>query len=178
MDDGERATTQRELVEEFGLLHEQMGGTRMTGRVSGWLLLCRPPRQSLTEIAEVLGVSKAAVSGAARLLVQARIIERVSEPGQRGDFYQAIPRDAASVLPVDHVHALHDLLVRSLATVADRDPAQANYALMRDMAELTAFIEAELPGLLARWHGRRAVTATPSDPTGRTDSTLPPGGAT
>ncbi len=30
----EMTPEQRELIEEFGLLHEQMGGTRMTGRVS------------------------------------------------------------------------------------------------------------------------------------------------
>ena len=65
----------------------------MTGRVSGWLLLSDPPVQSLTEIAEGLGVSKAAVSGAARLLLQSRVVERVSEPGQRGDFYRALPAD-------------------------------------------------------------------------------------
>ena len=69
----EMTTEQRELIEEFGLLQEQMGGTRMTGRVSGWLLLADPPVQSLTEIAEGLGVSKAAVSGAARLLLQTRV---------------------------------------------------------------------------------------------------------
>ena len=53
----------------------------MTGRISAWLLLCDPPVQSLTEIAEGLGVSKAAVSGAARLLLQNHFVERVGEPG-------------------------------------------------------------------------------------------------
>ena len=31
----EMTPEQRELIEEFGLLQEQMGATRMTGRVSG-----------------------------------------------------------------------------------------------------------------------------------------------
>jgi len=47
--------TKRLLVEEFGLLYEEMDGTRMAGRVSGWLLLCDPPAQSLTQIAVTLG---------------------------------------------------------------------------------------------------------------------------
>ena len=151
----EMTPAQRELIEEFGLLHEQMGGTRMTGRVSGWLLLCEPPVQSLTEIADGLGVSKAAVSGAARLLLTGRIVERVSEPGQRGDFYRAVPADPDSILPLDHVHQLHRLIERSLRTVAGRDQSQTNYALMHDMLEITAFIEAELPTLLARWREHR-----------------------
>ena len=151
----EMTPEQRELVEEFGLLHEQMGGTRMTGRVSGWLLLCDPPVQSLTEIAEGLGVSKAAVSGAARLLLQSRIVERVGEPGHRGDFYRALPADPEGILPLDHVRTMHRLIERGLRTVAGRDQSQSNYALMHDLLEFTAFIEAQLPELLARWRERR-----------------------
>jgi len=151
----EMTPEQRELIEEFGLLHEQMGATRMTGRVSGWLLLCTPPVQSLTEIAEGLGVSKAAVSGAARLLLRNRIVERISEPGQRGDFYRALPADPDEIIPLDHVHTLHRLIERALLTVTDRDQSQPNYALMRDLLELTAFVEAELPALCARWREHR-----------------------
>lgn len=161
----EMTPEQRELIEEFGLLHEQMGGTRMTGRVSAWLLLCEPPVQSLTEIADGLGVSKAAVSGAARLLLVGRIVERVSEPGQRGDFYRAVPADPDNILPLDHVHTLNNLLARGLRSVAGRDQSQSNYALMRDMLEITAFIEAEMPTLLARWRERRA-NGSPTTPAG------------
>jgi hypothetical protein len=163
---------QRELVEEFGLLYEQMGSTRMCGRVGAWLLLSDPPVQSLTEIAEGLGVSKAAVSGAARLLLQSHVIERVSEPGQRGDFYRSLPVDAGGVIPLDHVRTLHSLLGRALASVAERDQTQSNYALMHELLELTAFIEAELPQMLARWHERRGP-APSTDP-----SSKDPGGAT
>jgi DNA-binding transcriptional regulator GbsR (MarR family) len=158
----EMTTEQRELIEEFGLLQEQMGGTRMTGRVSGWLLLSDPPVQSLTEIAEGLGVSKAAVSGAARLLLQSRFVERVGEPGQRGDFYRALPADPDEILPIDHIRTMHRLIARGLQTVADRDQTQSNYALMHDLLEFAAFIEAELPELLARWRERR-TTGSPTD---------------
>jgi MarR family len=168
---------QRELVEEFGLLHEQMGGTRMTGRVSAWLLLCDPPVQSLTEIAEGLGVSKAAVSGAARLLLQSRLVERVSEPGHRGDSYRALPADPDGILPLDHVRTLHRLIERGLETVAGRDPSQPNYALMRDLLEFTEFLETELPTLLARWRERRAGTS-PTDPADHGDPSHPTTGGT
>jgi DNA-binding transcriptional regulator GbsR (MarR family) len=174
----EMTPEQRGLIEEFGLLHEQMGWTRMTGRVSGWLLLCDPPVQSLTEIADGLGVSKAAVSGAARLLLQSRIIERISEPGHRGDSYRALPADPDGIVPLDHVRTLHRLIERGLQSVAGRDQSQSNYALMRDLLEFTAFIEAELPTLLAHWRERRAKTSptTAADPGG---SSLPhPGGTT
>ena len=50
---------------------------------------------------------------------------------------------------------LHRLIERALLTVTDRDQSQPNYALMRDLLELTAFVEAELPALCARWREHR-----------------------
>ena len=177
MDEHERAEEQRRLVEEFGLLYEQMGGTRMGGRVSGYLLVCDPPVQSLTRIAEALGVSKAAVSGAVRGLLQFGVVERVSEPGRRGDSYRALPGQMDDMLGLDHVRTLHALLDRGLASVADKDQTRSNYALMHDLREFARFLESEIPGVLDRWERRRtessAARPTP-DPV--TDPMRPPGG--
>jgi len=38
-----------EFVDRLGLFMERLGATRTMGRVYGWLLICDPPRQSLTE---------------------------------------------------------------------------------------------------------------------------------
>ncbi|MDT4998662.1 MAG: hypothetical protein QOK12_767, partial [Mycobacterium sp.] len=66
-----------EFVDRFGLFMERLGATRTMGRVYGWLLICDPPRQSLTELAEVLSVSKASVSTVARQLQEGGMIERL-----------------------------------------------------------------------------------------------------
>lgn len=157
MDDRERHRAQRLLVEEYGLLLEEMGGTRMEGRVLAWLLLADIPEQSLTGIADGLGVSKAAVSTAARSLLQARTVERVSEPGRRGDFYRSIPGKLESVLHPEHITAFRRLVDRSLEFVADRDQSQSNYALLHEMHDFLDFLEAEIPGLMNRWAARRAA---------------------
>jgi len=174
-----RAEEQRQLVEEFGLLYEQMGGTRMAGRVSGYLLMCDPPIQSLTQIAEALGVSKAAVSGAARELLRYGVVELVGEPGQRGDFYRALPGQMDSMLRLDHVRTLHALLDRGLAAVADKDQTHANYALMHDLRDFFVFLETEIPGVIARWQRHQAESAA-TGTTYRPDSDTPrrSGGAT
>ena len=48
-----------EFVDRLGLFMEMLGGPRTMGRVYGWLLICDPPQQSLTELAQTLSVSKA-----------------------------------------------------------------------------------------------------------------------
>jgi len=159
VDQRTRTEEQRQLVEEFGLLYEQMGVTRMAGRVSGYLLMCDPPVQSLTQIAEALGVSKAAVSGAARALLQFGVAELVGEPGQRGDFYRALPGQMDSMLRLDHVRTLHALLDRGLASVADQDQTHSNYALMHDLRYFSVFLETEIPGVIARWQRHQVKSA-------------------
>jgi DNA-binding transcriptional regulator GbsR (MarR family) len=160
VDDRERQRAQRLLVEEYGLLLEEMGGTRMEGRVLAWLLLADAPEQSLTEIAAGLGVSKAAVSTAARSLLQARAVERVSEPGRRGDSYRSTPGKLEAILRLDHVTAMRELVDRGLELVDGRDQTQSNYAMLHEMHDFLDFLEAEIPGLMSRWLARRAANPT------------------
>ncbi len=157
MNERQRAHDIRLLVEEFGLLHEELGGTRMAGRVAAWLLLCEPPVQSLTNIADALGVSKAAASTAARSLLQAGLVERVSEPGRRGDSYRAVGGHMDSVLHTDRIAVLRSLVRRCLDIVADRDQRQSNYLLLHDLNDFLGFLATEIPGLMERWEHVRAT---------------------
>ena len=157
MDERERAREQRLLAEEFGLLYEEVGGTRMAGRVVAWLLLSDPPVQSLTEIASALGVSKAAVSTTVRSLLQAGHVERVSEPGRRGDYYRSCGTRKDAVLQVDHIQAMGRLIQRCLQLVADKDQTQSNYAQLHEMGDFIDFLDAEIPGLVERWQTVRAA---------------------
>ena len=78
----------RRFIERMGLVCEKEGMSRSAGRIFGLLLACDGPF-SLDEIAELLQVSKASVSTNARMLEQMGFIERVTEPGDRRDFYRA-----------------------------------------------------------------------------------------
>jgi DNA-binding MarR family transcriptional regulator len=86
-----------EFVDRLGLFMEVLGGTRTMGRVYGWLLICEPPQQSLTELAEALSVSKASVSTVARQLQEGGMIERLPSSA-RQHLYRVTPGGFASVL--------------------------------------------------------------------------------
>jgi len=131
--------------------------------------------QSLTQIADALGVSKAAVSTAARSLLQAGVVERLGEPGARGDYYRALPGPMETVLGVDHALTLKSLVDRGLELIADKDQTQSNYVLLRELSEFLDFLEGEIPGLLARWNEHR--TAAPATTGARTTDIPTHGGA-
>jgi DNA-binding transcriptional regulator GbsR (MarR family) len=86
-----------EFVDRLGLFMEMLGGPRTMGRVYGWLLICDPPQQSLTELAEALSVSKASVSTVARQLQEGGMIERLPS-ATRQHHYRVTPGGFSSVL--------------------------------------------------------------------------------
>ena len=86
-----------EFVDRFGLFMQLVGGSRTMGRVYGWLLICDPPKQSLTELAQTLSVSKASVSTVARQLQEGGLIERLPS-STRQHQYRLTPGGFSSVL--------------------------------------------------------------------------------
>ena len=56
MSDEQRQSEKRQLVENAGLVFEQLGLPRMTGRVVGRLLMCGSPHQTAGQLAEALEV--------------------------------------------------------------------------------------------------------------------------
>lgn len=77
----------RDFVERLGLMMEADGMPRISGRIFGFLIV-HEGSYSLDELAERLQVSKGSVSTNARQLEQLGILERVSVPGDRRDYYR------------------------------------------------------------------------------------------
>ena len=78
------------FVARLGQSSEQDGFTRIAGRLFGYLLLSEAPC-SIFELSQALKVSKASVSTDARRLLDHGVLERVSRPEDRRDYYQIAP---------------------------------------------------------------------------------------
>lgn len=78
---------EREFVERIGLMMEAEGMPRIAGRIFAYLII-HEGSFSLDELADRLQVSKASVSTNARQLEQMGVLERVSVPGDRRDYYR------------------------------------------------------------------------------------------
>jgi DNA-binding transcriptional regulator GbsR (MarR family) len=76
--------------DRMGQIFENEGEQRTAGRMFGFLLVSEGV-VSLDHLAEALGVSKASASTNARALAQTGILERVSRPNDRHDYYRVTP---------------------------------------------------------------------------------------
>jgi DNA-binding MarR family transcriptional regulator len=88
-----------EFVDRMGLFFETIGATRTMGRLYGWLMICEPPQQSLSELAAALTVSKASVSTVARQLQEGGMVERLPS-ASRQHRYRITPGGFTHVLNV------------------------------------------------------------------------------
>ena len=78
----------RRFIERFALDLSEAGMARMPARVFAAILSAEDGRCTAAELAELLGVSPAAVSGAVRYLLQVQLVSREREPGERRDHYR------------------------------------------------------------------------------------------
>lgn len=78
------------FIEIMGRHFEEEGVPRIAGRLFGLLMLVER-ETSLDELAEGLRVSKGSVSSNARLLENWGLVERITRPGDRRDYYRIAP---------------------------------------------------------------------------------------
>jgi DNA-binding transcriptional regulator GbsR (MarR family) len=138
-------------VEEVALGMERQGLFRMAGRVLGWLLICDPPEQTFGQIAEVLQASKGSISGAMKFLVPSGLVERISRPGDRRNYYRCRP-GAWTDLARDQARQYDDfrkLAERGLELLAEAPAARRER--LQGMRDLYAWLEREMPALWERW---------------------------
>lgn len=139
------------FVETVGEFFSRLGHQRIAGRLIGWLLVCDPPHQAASQLAEVIGASKASISINLRLLTAAGLVERIGVPGERRAFYQLRPiawtRDlSAKLAQVSELRRVADSGLELLS----EDSEERRRRLQR-MRDFYAFMERELPPIIDKW---------------------------
>lgn len=92
LSESERATLLT-VVERLGIIMAESGIPRMPARVFAYILAEDAEMYTAGELADGLGVSPAAVSGAVRYLVQAGLVRKERVPGERRDHYRIDDED-------------------------------------------------------------------------------------
>ena len=143
---------EQHFVEEVGMVFEQTGLPRMAGRILGRLLISDPPHQSNLQLAESLMASKGSISTMTRLLIQTGLIERLSLPGVRHDYF-SIRSDAWQHMIKrgleDEIKMIHQLTEHGLELFPNKPSSTQKW--LEEMHDVYTFLDREFPSLLERW---------------------------
>lgn len=144
----ERALT--EVLEHSAAVLTAAGFPKMPARVLMALTVTESAGLTAAELADRLGASAAAISGAVRYLQTLGIIRRVSQSDSRRDRYE-LPSDWYSSLVKNNAvyGVLADQADAGLAAVGD--PASPATARLRDMGGFYRFLQRKLPELIGEW---------------------------
>jgi DNA-binding transcriptional regulator GbsR (MarR family) len=157
----DRARPYDDFIDGFAhLMQSQRGVPLVGGRIFAYLLVCEPAEQTAAQIAAAVSASLGTVSSMTRLLLSARLIERVSHRGERSAVYLISP-DAMSNITratIEAARTAREMTDRGLALMADRPPLAR--ARLQDLRDVYLIFEKSIPALLQSWEkGRPEDTA-------------------
>jgi DNA-binding transcriptional regulator GbsR (MarR family) len=140
-----------EVGERLALALNQAGMQRMIARTLAAFLFT--DRESVTagELGKQLGASAGSVSGAITMLRTVGLIEQVPAPSSRRDHYR-MRSDAWATLMTSKnamIGLMREIADSGLADVPADSPAAER---LRGMRDFYAYMLAELPALIDRWH--------------------------
>jgi predicted transcriptional regulator len=138
------------FVERFALMLVESGIPRMPARVFGALLIAEDGKRTASELAEVLRVSPAAISGAVRYLAQVGLAVRARDPGERRDHYEVFDDlwYEAYANRDKQLDQWATLMAEGAAVVGPGTKAGARLDQSRQFFQ---FLREELPSMMARW---------------------------
>ncbi len=146
----------RAFIERFAAVLVQAGMPPMPSRVFAAVLVTDSGRLTAAQLADLLGASPAAISGAVRYLGQVGMISREREPGSRRDVYLVLDDIWYEVsVRQDQVLARWVSAAREgVGILGAETPAGRRVA---DSLDFFMFLEEEMPALLDRWRAHRVA---------------------
>ncbi|CAM3870638.1 MarR family transcriptional regulator [Kibdelosporangium persicum] len=143
------------FIERYAGHLADAGMQRMAARVFVALLCEDSGRMTATDMAELLQVSPAAISGAVRYLSHANMVEREREPGSRRDYY-VVNDDLWYDVVTRREQLMHrwEITMREgMEILGEHTPAGLRW---KETLEFYAFMHERLPQFMAEWRERRA----------------------
>jgi DNA-binding transcriptional regulator GbsR (MarR family) len=143
-----------DYIERFAAVLVAAGFPPMPARVFVALLVADSGRLTAAELAEVLRVSPAAVSGAVHYLIQLGLVHKERVPGSRRNYYRMPDNVWDDMLMLqDPVMSRWAALLREGIDLVGADTRAAER--LADHAAFIEFASAEILKVLKRWHEYR-----------------------
>lgn len=143
----------QDAAEQLAVVLAGHGLQRMTARVLATLLFTEQPSLTMGELSETLHASAGAISGALKMLTSVGLAERVAAPASRREHFR-LRENAWAILFTNQNETITAMQSAAEAGIAVTDDSSAAHQRLTQMRDFYAFLLAEVPAILDRWHDR------------------------
>ncbi|WP_205326537.1 GbsR/MarR family transcriptional regulator [Glycomyces sp. YM15] len=143
-----------EYVEQFAAILNDSGLQRMSARVFSYILVDDADTYTAAEVAEGLGISLAAVSGAVRELTTAGLLIKGRRASTRADVYRLFDEDIWGSIMLDRTPIIDRYLDTAIAGIETLPEGPGRDRLVQTAAFME-FTKTEMAAMRAKWHTRR-----------------------
>jgi len=127
----------------------------MVGRLIGYLAVCDPTEQTISELAEALLASRSAITGAVQYLEAMHVLSRSRSAGERMDRVRLdMSSPQSRGMDISEYDELGQLAREGLEVL--RDAPTERQALLLEMSAFADFLVEQIPILDQEWKARRA----------------------
>lgn len=143
----------QDAAEQLAVVLASHGLQRMTARVLATLLFTEQPSLTMGELSQALHASAGAISGALKMLTSVGLAERVAAPASRREHFR-LRENAWAILFTNQNETITAMQAAAEAGIAVTDDSSAAHQRLTQMRDFYAFLLAEIPAILDRWHAR------------------------
>jgi DNA-binding MarR family transcriptional regulator len=127
----------------------------MAGRLLGYLTVCVPEKQSMSELADALMASRSAVAGAVQILENYHLVNRTRAAGERSDSVSIDPAGLEGKGFDATIYQEQAALFREGLSVLKGEVPDQRAAMLEEAAALADFLAERMPALQKEWHTQR-----------------------
>lgn len=142
---------QKELIERFGVFHEQMGMQPVVGRIMGYLLLSDAGEATFQDFVDDLGISKSAVSNSLNVLQAMNVVDYITKPGDRKRYFRLKKQSFREILESQITKLLKVrelfILVLENRNIKDNEMCQR----LHKLTDYFEFMSKEIPQIADRF---------------------------
>lgn len=142
---------QKELVESFGVVQENMGLSPASARVNALLTISDTVELTFDEIREALGLSKSATSNAINNLLMLKRIGYKTKPGERKRYFYSKMGQWQNAF-MDSMNGLtgYNELLKDILNNRTKDTNEFNEQL-KELTEFIAYYQKESIKIIKNW---------------------------
>ncbi len=147
---------QKEIIERFGVFHEQMGMQPVVGRLLGYLLLTDTGEATFQDFVDDLGISKSAVSNSLNVLQAMNVIDYITKPGDRKRYFRLKKQSFREIMEsqISKVLQIRELFIQALEHRSERGSEMT--LRLRRLTDYFEFMSKEIPQIADRFEANQS----------------------